>query len=199
MYVHMLYWTYRLQWRYFKYMHRETLLKLINEKFDEEDIILIEDLEVMFKEEGESARNETLLRVIHGEQIDVNYELPIEKVIRDLAVWTTHQIFRNGTIEDLHAGKYGFADFENIPPNTPIEQISQLTQKDMKNLNKELVDNVGFILKLFSQADYFKLAVFINSYRLDGDDWDNPNIKGVESEYNDYLLMLAGVEKDQDK
>ena len=180
-------------------MNRETLLRLINEKFDEEDTILIEDLQWFFEEEGESTRNEALLRAIHSEQFEIDFELPVEKVIRDLAVWTTQQIFRSGTIEDLHAGKYNFEYYENIPPNTPIEEISQLTQENMKTLNKEFVDKIGFILKLFSQADYFKLAKFINSYRCYGDDWDNPNIKDVESELDDILLIITGARKYLDK
>ncbi|MFJ5770339.1 hypothetical protein [Psychrobacillus sp. NPDC093180] len=176
-------------------MKKAELINFINEKFDELDTILIDDLQDIFEEEDESSRNEALLRALHSKDLEVNFGLPLEKVIRDLAVWTTEQIFRSGTIEELHAGRYNFEHYENIPPNTPIEHISQLTQENMKTLNKELVDNIGFILNLFSRADYFKLASFVNSYRHYGDDWDNPNVNSIESKHEDYLLLITGADK----
>ena len=53
----------------------------------------------------------------------------------------------------------------------------------------------GFILILFSRADYFKLASFINSYRHYGDDWDDPNINSIEARHDDYLLLITGADK----
>ena len=176
-------------------MKKEQLIQMIQEKFDKEDCILIEDLHEIFLEENEPVRNEALLRTLHNEQFEINFDESLDKVIRDLAVQITQFIFRSGSIEDFHAGKYNFEDYENIPPNTPIEEISQLTQDNMKTLNKELVDKIGFLLKLFSRADYCHLNIAINSYKHYGDDWDEPNIEKEESEHNDYVLLLTGMKK----
>lgn len=176
-------------------MNKEQLIELIQEKFNEEDSILIEDLNELFLEENEPVRNQALLRALHNEQFEIDFEENIDKVIRDLAVQITQYIFRSGSIEDFHAGKYNFEDYKNIPPNTPIEDISQLTQANMKTLNKELVDKIGFLLKLFSRADYLHLNIAINGYKRYGNDWDDPNIEEIESEHNDYVLLITGMDK----
>ncbi|MCM3639332.1 hypothetical protein M3152_16660 [Sporosarcina luteola] len=180
-------------------MKKAELIKIINEKFNDLDSILIEELSEIFNQDNEQLRNEALLRAMHSEQFEVDFKIPLEKVIRDLAVWTTQKIFRSGTIEDLHAGEYSFEDYENIPPNTPVEQISQLTDDNMMILNKELVDKIGFMFTLFSRAEYFKFANFISGYRLYGTEWDKPNIEVVESNYYNYLLLITGMEKYLDK
>lgn len=176
-------------------MKKEQLIQMIQEKFDEEDAILIEDLHEIFLEENEPARNEALLRVLHNNRFELNFDENLDKVIRDLAVQITQFIFRSGSIEDFHAGKYNFEDYENIPPNTPVEEISQLTDDNMKVLNKELVDKIGFLLHLFSRADYAHLNVAIDGYKHYGHDWDAPDIEKEESEHNDYVLLLTGMKK----
>jgi len=181
-------------------MKKEQLIQLIQEKFDEHDSILIDDLDEIFNEENEAAvRNEALVRALHNEELEIDFEMNIEKVIKDLSVQITQYIFRSGSIEDFHARKYNFEDYESIPPNTPIESISQLTQGNMKTLNKELVDRIGFMIKLFVQADYHNLSTVINEYRHYGSDWDYPNIEEVEAKHNDYLLLITDMDKHLDK
>lgn len=180
-------------------MKKEQLIHLIQEKFDEYDSILIDDLNEIFIEESEAVRNEALVRALYNENLEIDFDMNIEQVIKDLSVQITQYIFRSGSIEDFHAGKYNFEDYENIPPNTPIESISQLTQGNMKTLNKELVDRIGFMLKLFVQADYHNLSSVINGYRHFGSDWDFPNIEEVEAEHNEYLLLITGMDKHLDK
>lgn len=176
-------------------MKKEQLIQEVQEWFDEEDSILIGDLDEVFQERGEPARNEALLRALHNDRCELNFDENLDKVIRDLAVRITQFIFRSGSIEDFHAGKYNFEDYENIPPNTPVEEISQLTDANMKVLNKELVDKIGFILHLFSRADYAHLNVAIDGYKGYGHDWDAPDIEKEESEHNDYVLLVTGKKK----
>ncbi|MFS0876183.1 hypothetical protein [Solibacillus isronensis] len=175
-------------------MKKKQLIQLIQNKFDEEDAILIRDLEEIFEEENEQGRNEALLRALYSDQLEIDYNEDLEIVIRELAIRITQYIFRSGSIEDFHAGKYGFADYEKIPPNTPVEEISQLTDENMKVLNKELVDHIGFILHLFSRADYFSLQIAINGYKFFGDDWDDPEIEKIQTKHNDYLLLVTGLD-----
>lgn len=176
-------------------MKKEQLIRMIQDKFDEKDSILIDDLHEIFLEENEPTRNEALLRALHNNNLEIDFEEDLEKVIRDLAVQITQYIFRSGSIEDFHAGKFNFENFDSIPLGTPIEEISQLTDANMKTLNKELVDKVGFLLHLFSQADYVQLNVAINGYKYYGDDWDAPNIEKMKAEHNDYLLLVTGMDK----
>ncbi|WP_100401801.1 hypothetical protein [Bacillus sp. FJAT-42315] len=176
-------------------MKKEQLIQLIHEKFDEEDSILIEDLNEIFLDENESVRNQALLRALHSEQFEIDFEESLDKVIRDLAVQITQYIFRSGSIEGFHAGIYNFEDYENIPLNTPVEKISQLTQANMRTLNKELVDKIGFLLHLFASADYLHLNTAINGYKHYGSNWDAPDIQEVESDHNDYVLLRTGMDK----
>ncbi|MER2071203.1 MAG: hypothetical protein ABS898_04780 [Psychrobacillus sp.] len=102
-------------------MKKEQLINFIQEKFDEHDSILIDDLDEIFMEENEAVRNEALIRALYNENLEIDFKMNIEKVIKDLSIQITQYIFRSGSIEDFHTGKYNFEDYENIPPNTPIE------------------------------------------------------------------------------
>lgn len=176
-------------------MKKEQLIQLIQDKFDEEDAILIRDLEEIYDEEKEQGRNEALLRALYSDQFEIDYNEDLEIVIRELAIRITQYIFRSGSIEDFHAGKFSFSRYEEIPPNTPVEEISQLTDDNMKVLNKELVDHIGFILHLFSRADYLSLHTAISGYKFFGNDWDDPEIAKIQSKHNDYLLLVTGMDK----
>jgi hypothetical protein len=69
----------------------------------------------------------------------------------------THFAFRNGPIEDMHAG-----------PN------SQLSQEDMKTLNKYMVNRIAFVFKLIIENRWIELDLLIrHTDMIYGQGWDN--------------------------
>lgn len=176
-------------------MDKEELIKLINLKCDEMDSLLIKDLNKIFIENNEQSRNEALLRAIHSINFQIDYTIPIEKVISDLAIQVTKYIIKNGCIEEFHSGKFTIEDYENIPPNTPLKEICQLINENMNTLLQELVDKIGFLIKLFVQADYLHLNTAINGYKYCGKPINAPDIEKIESEYYDYVFQLTGMDK----
>jgi predicted DNA-binding protein YlxM (UPF0122 family) len=66
-----------------------------------------------------------------------------------------HHIFRNGPVEDMHA--------EN-----------QLSQEDMKTLNKYMVDNLGMIVSAVIHGNWLILEQWLAYYKQWGDNWDDP-------------------------
>lgn len=106
-----------------------------------------------------------------------------EEIIKDLAVRLTKFVFRNGPVERLHSGKYLIENYDKIPPNTPLEQISQLTEADMKLLNTFTVDRIGYLLSLFANGEYTKLKHLLSSPFLSANSWDDPDIEKVEKEF----------------
>ncbi|MBE9916444.1 hypothetical protein G8C92_20715 [Paenibacillus donghaensis] len=69
----------------------------------------------------------------------------------------THFAFRNGPIEDMHAS-----------PN------NQLSQEDMKTLNKFMVNKIAYIFKLIIENRWIELDFLIrHTDMIYGHDWDN--------------------------
>lgn len=75
----------------------------------------------------------------------------------------THYIFRNGPIEDMHANK-------------------QLSQKDMKTLNKYMVNKIATLLSLVNNEEWYRLEIILRAYGVYGQDWDKPEIDTKEVE-----------------
>lgn len=176
-------------------MQKKQLIEAIQKSFNEEEAILIEDINKIFLKEDESKRNQALLRAVHNREFKIKFDVTLDKIIRDLAVQITHYIFRNGTIEDLHAGRYSFANYGDIPPDTPMEDISQLTQANMKTLNKELVDKIGFLLHHYANAGYANLHILLTEDTQNDPDWDDPDIETLEANHFDYLILKYGLDK----
>ncbi|KMY43395.1 hypothetical protein AC622_03280 [Bacillus sp. FJAT-27916] len=109
-----------------------------------------------------------------------------EDFIRNLAVALTHFCFRNGPVEDMHSGRVGY--FE-ATPETPPEQISQLSQEDMKTLNKYMVDKLGFFFTLLVNERYVELKYLLEFDMQCGTEWDPPNIKKEWEECCRYLRL----------
>lgn len=69
----------------------------------------------------------------------------------------THFAFRNGPIEDMHAS-----------PN------NQLSQEDMKILNKFMVNKIAYVFKLIIENRWIELDFLIkHTDMMYGHDWDN--------------------------
>ncbi|MBO1001840.1 hypothetical protein [Pseudogracilibacillus auburnensis] len=67
----------------------------------------------------------------------------------------THFAFRNGPIESMHAH-----------PN------NQLSDEDMKTLNKFMVDRLAYIFDLIINEKWLEFSVLINQLNMYGDNWD---------------------------
>lgn len=65
----------------------------------------------------------------------------------------THYLFRNGPVEDMHANH-------------------QLSQEDMKVLNKYMVNRIAGLLKLVSDGEWLKIELMLNSLKNAGIEWD---------------------------
>ena len=124
------------------------------ELVEEYDGKIIRILEVESEMAGEAARNEVLLEYL---AIRGHKAVETTKIIRDLSVEIAHFIFRNGPVEGMHSGNHSLEHFTEIPHDTPLKDISQLSEKDMEILNKFMVDRIGYLLTLYQQAEYTKL------------------------------------------
>ena len=80
-----------------------------------------------------------------------------------LAIGLAHYFFRNGPVEDLHSK-------------------GQLSESDMKTLNKYMVDRIARVLFLATENRWLELELLLAFYMEYGIDWDKPNIDLSEVE-----------------
>lgn len=73
-----------------------------------------------------------------------------------LAVGLTHYFFRNGPVEDMHAD-------------------GQLSENDMKILNKYMVDRVARVLLLAKENRWLELELLLSFHMQCGSTWDKPS------------------------
>lgn len=72
-----------------------------------------------------------------------------------VSIALTHYLFRNGPVEDMHSN-------------------GQLSQEDMKTLNKFMVNRIAGLLKTIDNGEWLKLELLLNFYKLFGNEWDKP-------------------------
>ncbi|MFG6497564.1 hypothetical protein P8610_19535 [Fictibacillus sp. UD] len=106
--------------------------------------------------------------------------------IRNLAIGLTQYSFRSGPIEDMHSG----TNPKHATEDTSLENISQLSQEDMKKLNKYMVDKLGFLLHLLVEGRYFEMATLLQFPILLGSQWDSPNIEKEEKDFEKLLTLM---------
>lgn len=88
----------------------------------------------------------------------------------------THFIFRNGPIEDMHGdGKF--------------------SQKDMKTLNKYMMDHIASLLLCIYNNDFIKLEMLLAFYGVNGSNWDpaEPCLDELNLIYEDNLKNGGGI------
>ena len=102
--------------------------------------------------------------------------------INPIAVALTHFAFRNGPIENMHAGKH-VMDF------SPDD--SQLSDADMKILNKFMANHLAYFLDLILNERWIELYFLINSHKGFGIDWDKPDT--IEIGEANIMLMKEKV------
>ena len=114
------------------------------------------------------------------EKLNVNSDDFIENWLQSeefrnrLAIAVTHFAFRNGPIEEIH---------ENPDKN--------ITDADMKRLNKYMVNAMASILKLFSTQDFPKILSLALTSEVFGYNWDKPDT--IESEENLIRFINTGA------
>jgi predicted transcriptional regulator len=76
----------------------------------------------------------------------------------------THFAFRNGPVEDMHAN-------------------NQLSENDMKILNKYMVNRIAGILTAIADNNWLQLELLLSYYNLFGTNWDKaePDVEEIDS------------------
>lgn len=93
-----------------------------------------------------------------------------EDNIDNISIALTHYLFRNGPVEDIHSR-------------------GNLSQEDMKTLNKFMVNRIAGLLKTINNREWLKLELLLNYYSLFGKNWDKPiaDTDEIDSEYSKFL------------
>ena len=102
----------------------------------------------------DEAKNDYIQRYMPSISMINGQMLTSEKIDR-IAKAVTLYAFRNGPVEDLHAGK-----------------DSKLTDDDMKMLNKYMVNHIAYLLNLVNQNKWHELKEIIETYYPDAERWD---------------------------
>lgn len=101
-----------------------------------------------------------------------------ENNIDKISIALAHYIFRNGPVEDMHSK-------------------GKLSQKDMKILNKFIVNRIAGLLKTINDEDWLKLELLLNYYSIFGNHWDKPiaDTKEIDFSYERFLENLSSQAK----
>lgn len=132
--------------------------------------------------------NELIANAIMDNGIEELLEfLAGQEYIRNLAIGLTQYSFRSGPIEDMHSGKF---DITEATEDTNPDDISQLSEEDMKKLNKYMVDKLGFLLHLLVEERYLDMALLLEYPIALGNHWDSPNIEKEEKKLQELKNIL---------
>ena len=95
--------------------------------------------------------------------------------VDSFAKFIVHYCFRNGPVEDMHAQ-------------------GQLSQKDMKTLNKFMVNKVAELFELAMSDEWLKFYSLYAYNSIYGSDWDKaePNGETADIILGNFLLELVG-------
>ena len=111
---------------------------------------------------------DTFAKIVDSKMKDKNVddETFLNMVLKEMAKALTVAIYRNGTIEDVHAGEgFGAKDFKGIPDSC------------MKEINKDVCNKCYTMLKLLLSDEKMDckraLSVLLFSY-LSATEWDEP-------------------------
>lgn len=86
--------------------------------------------------------------------------------INKIAKAITHFIFRNGPVEDMHTNK-------------------QLSQNDMKTLNKFMVNRLAYVIDLLLSEKWVEFGLFVDFHKYTGTEWDT-----AEKDSGDIPLLI---------
>jgi hypothetical protein len=82
----------------------------------------------------------------------------------------THFIFRNGPVEDIHAN-------------------NQLSEDDMKTLNKYMVNRIAGLLTTIADNNWVQLELLLSYYKIYGSQWDDaePDMEEIRLVYENAI------------
>lgn len=85
----------------------------------------------------------------------------------------THYIFRNGPVEEMHANQ-------------------QLSEEDMKKLNKYMVNRIAGVLTKIVDENWLQLEMLLHYYRYYGGKWDNaePDMDEIDLLFKDGIKSI---------
>lgn len=109
------------------------------------------------------------LEIYRGINEDLKRSL-MEKDVAEISKAVAHYVFRNGPIEDMHAN-------------------GQLSDGDMKILNKYMNNRIATLLHLLKEQDWLRLALFLDSYKYYGTEWDKPELQIEELDKVNELMF----------
>ena len=91
-----------------------------------------------------------------------------------ISIALAHYLFRNGPVENMHSE-------------------GKLSQKDMKTLNKFIVNRIAGLLKTVNDEEWFKLELLFNFYKHYGNDWDTPiaDTEEIDVIYKNFFKRLT--------
>ena len=93
-----------------------------------------------------------------------------EENINTIAIALTHYFFRNGPVEDMHTN-------------------NQLSEKDMKVLNKYMVNKIATLMKLIIDNEWVKVEILLDFFSRYGNDWDKAEINVEEVDFLFYNAL----------
>jgi len=117
-----------------------------------------------------SMNNDAKIQLIHS----VEKDYWISRAAKSI----THYAFRNGPVETMHAN-------------------GQLSQDDMKILNKFMVNRLAHVMRLLFEERWLEFQVLISAYSMSGTEWDEPEIDEEEFKAAIELMLLFGGEISQ--
>ena len=93
-----------------------------------------------------------------------------EENINTIAIALTHYFFRNGPVEDMHTN-------------------NQLSEKDMKVLNKYMVNKIATLMKLIIDNEWVKVEILLDFFSRYGNNWDKAEINVEEVDFLFYNAL----------
>lgn len=93
---------------------------------------------------------------LHKQNQDSKGRLLADENFDRFSIGLAHYFFRNGPVEDMHAD-------------------GQLSENDMKILNKYMVDRIARVLLLAKKGRWFELELLLSFHMQCGSTWDKPD------------------------
>lgn len=110
---------------------------------------------------------------VDGEEYIENW-LQSEEFRNRLAIAITHFAFRNGPIEDMH-----------------YDENKNITDTDIEELNKYMVNSIASVLTLFSKVDFPRILSLALTSENFGYNWDEPETKESDKKLESFIGIGA--------
>lgn len=130
---------------------------------------------MLSEEEKEKLKDSIHKLLLEKPQISNNL-LALKTVRNNLSKAITCFAFRNGPIEDMHT-----------------DRSKNITEEDMRILNKYMVDHIEIILELFAENNFTDIYLFSLFSGLYCSNWDDPDPNRYRDEYNSCIDLILNL------